>query len=436
MGSEENEKQLHDPAPLELTVIGFVLAYPERFYEVLELRDQHFAVPLHRKVFGALKSLYDDDGLSAASTPSLVAEKLTDYGVLQSESFALFTRAMDFAPAGPDAIVAVKDRLVAKTLREAIGNLGNELVEAAGKRMDQDELTDLAQSKLGEALRTGSTLNIKTLTELLDAEVVRMDPDTPDAEMGQSTGLSDLDRQISGIHGGEVIVIAGRPSMGKSSLLNHLAMSLTLRGVPGAIFSLEMRGAEYAQRLLCTRAACDIQQARLRVLGQQQRADYMAAVQELREHSRKLFVYDEGSISMARISSTVRRLSFEEGVQWVGVDYLQLLEHGQRRNESTNDAIGRSSRAAKSLALSLDVPVDADCVILLHRPEHYHQGDEEWAASHPDNVGVAELIVAKQRNGPIGTVKVAWNGSCAAFSDYRHPGAPASSYHEPDLLGH
>ena len=269
-----------------------------------------------------------------------------------------------------------------------------------------------------------------------------------DEQFGYQTGLKALTGILNGFHPGELIVVGGRPSMGKSSLLSKMIVSLaTDEGIPGCLFSLEMPRKEIAKRIICNFAQVNSHKARSRAMNEIERSSYIAWAKRLA--AAEIFLYDSGSLSAAQINAVTRRLYHEQGIGWIAVDYLQLMEHHHRKGESTTEAIGRTSRSLKMLALSLEIPVillsqlnrdcesrgdnkrpkmmdlrssgsieqDADVVILIYRDDYPGYHDEDWLSSHPEKRGIAELIIPKQRNGPTGTVRVAWKAEWAGFED-------------------
>lgn len=446
---QQTEEQAgFDPAPLELAIIGFIVTQPERFYQVAELREFHFTSPARRKVFATLAALAQEAGEGALGSIALIQSRLVEQGVSQDDTFDILTEAKDHAPDSPAALDPIKAKLIALALRRALAAGAEELsAVATDSTKGADELVDAASEIVVQAVRQATVVQIGSLREELDAEAQRVISGA-DEEFGYQTGLRALTDKLNGLHGGELIVIGGRPSMGKSSLLNKIIVSLAMdEGVPGCLFSLEMPRKEITQRIICNFAQVNSHKARARAMNEIERSSYLSWAKQLT--AAEIFIYDSGSLSAAQINAVTRRLYHESGIGWIAVDYLQLMEHHQHRGESTTEAIGRTSGSLKRLALSLEIPVillsqlnrdcenrgdnkrpklmdlrssgsieqDADVVVMVYRDDYPGYHDEDWLTSHPEKRGIAELIIPKQRNGPTGTVKVAWKEEWAGFED-------------------
>ncbi|MFZ5631967.1 MAG: replicative DNA helicase [Bacillota bacterium] len=246
---------------------------------------------------------------------------------------------------------------------------------------------------------------------------------------GVQTGFSDLDRICCGLQSGDLIIVAGRPAMGKTSFGMTVAHQAALRQkVPTAVFSLEMSKAQLVQRVLCAEAMVDMQKARsgnLSDLDWNKLAEAAAKLAGI-----PLYIDDSAGISVRQVRAKARRLKAEKGLGLIVIDYLQLLQ-GSARSENRQQEIADISRSLKALAKDLEVPVvalaqlsrsveqrdkkrpimsdlresgsleqDADIVMFIYREEYYKPDTEKK--------GIAEIIVAKQRNGPTGSVELAF----------------------------
>jgi replicative DNA helicase len=250
---------------------------------------------------------------------------------------------------------------------------------------------------------------------------------------GLPTGFTEFDQMTSGLHQAEMIVIAARPSMGKTALAMNIAEHVALvEGKPVAVFSLEMSSQQLVQRLLCSRAKVNLQRVRNGFLSERDFPSLTAAASRLA--AAKLFIDDSPGLSIAELRAKARRLVASHQVQLLVIDYLQLLRSTSRRAQDNRQIeISEISGGIKSLAKELNIPIiviaqlnrqpdarakeggrprlsdlresgsieqDADVVGLLVRPEYY-ETDEE---AKQEKAGEAELIIAKQRNGPTGDV--------------------------------
>ena len=250
---------------------------------------------------------------------------------------------------------------------------------------------------------------------------------------GLSTGFTEFDHMTSGLHQAEMIVIAARPSMGKTALAMNIAEHVALvEGKPVAVFSLEMSSQQLVQRLLCSRAKVNLQRVRNGFLSERDFPSLTAVASRLA--TAKLFIDDSPGLSIAELRAKARRLVASHQVQLLVIDYLQLLRSTSRRAQDNRQIeISEISAGIKSLAKELNIPIiviaqlnrqpdarakeggrprlsdlresgsieqDADVVGLLVRSEYY-ETDEE---AKQEKAGQAELIIAKQRNGPTGDV--------------------------------
>ncbi len=256
-----------------------------------------------------------------------------------------------------------------------------------------------------------------------------------------SSGFADLDRLIGGLGPGSLNIIAARPSMGKTAFALTIAQNVALRdGVPVAIFSLEMPALDLVLRMLSSEARVDMNRIRQAQLSDR---DYDRLVKAAgRIYDAPIFIDDTPGLTLMELRSRARRLAAHQNVQLIVVDYMQLMSGGQsaRNGENRQQEIAAISRGLKSLARELEVPVvalsqlsravenrpnkkpmlsdlresgsieqDADLVIFIYRDDYYNE--------HSEKAGIAEIIVGKQRNGPIGTVELQFHAAHVRFND-------------------
>ena len=266
---------------------------------------------------------------------------------------------------------------------------------------------------------------------------------------GLSSGFLELDNLTSGLQKGEMIIIAARPSVGKTSfamnIIEHVGIDLKK---PCAVFSLEMSKQQLAQRMLCSRSGVDSHKLRRGMLTKQDKDRLGYAVGDL--SAGQIFIDDTPGLTLMDLRTKARRLKLQYGIEILALDYLQLMECPGKADNRQQE-IATISRGVKALARELSVPVlclsqlnraseseqrlprtsdlresgsieqDADVVMLLHREAVMHRGDQEWADANPDKVNEAQVIVAKQRNGPCDTVKLTFIGAQTRFVNY-NPG--------------
>ena len=256
---------------------------------------------------------------------------------------------------------------------------------------------------------------------------------------GLSTGFTDLDNRTAGFQPSDLILIAARPSMGKTALVLNIAQHMTLReNRCTAIFSLEMSKEQLTNRLFSMESHVDAQKIRTGDLTEQEWADLIESAGNIGES--KLIIDDTPAISVPQMRSKCRKYKMEFGLEMVIVDYLQLMSGSGRSGESRQQEISDISRSLKALARELNVPVgalsqlsravesrpnhrpmlsdlresgaidqDADVVLFIYRDDYYNPVSEKK--------GVAEIIIAKQRNGPIGTVELSWQPALTKFAN-------------------
>jgi len=438
---------------VELAVLAFAATWPERFYEITELRDEHFLHPGVRKAMAIMRAAYTKSGVAAIQAMPVVVARLREHGITETDAMAILTEAMDYLPKAPEAIEGLRTVLVDSATRRAVRTLGERLPALADKvGIGSDELIAEAAKTLSEAVGKGQMLRVASMNEVMEEEVRRMERIAAGEvhEPGMGTGLMALDALMN-FRRGRLTIIGARAGVGKSALLSQLIYSWVVEhGRPGVVFTLEMLKDEYAQRCLCQRAGVNIQHAINNTLSPSEMAAYRAALQEWTRHGTDWQVDDGGGITVHRLIATVRRLYHERAISWVAIDYLQLMDHGDggKSNDTRATAVGRTSSALKALALDLKIPIialaqlnrdleqrtnkrprlsdlresgsleqDADDVLFVYR-ESEHAAPDERAQFEGQPYEPAELIVAKQRNGPKGTAKVAFYRSCARFADW------------------
>ena len=266
--------------------------------------------------------------------------------------------------------------------------------------------------------------------------------------------FSEMDRMTGGLHRGEMIILAARPSMGKTALALNIAEQVAIQDTPVAVFSLEMGAEQLVQRLLSSRGGIDGDRMRRNVLRQEDYKALMVACDQLTDAP--IYIDDTPGLSLLQLRAKARRLKQKHDIQFIVIDYLQLMTSGQRV-ENRQQEVSDISRGVKAMARELNVPVvclsqlnraaehregnrprmsdlresgsieqDADVIMLLHREEYYHP-DDEWKAANPEKVGVGTVEIAKQRNGPTGRFSLTWDSKTTRFHNYS-PAAPPADF--------
>ena len=423
----------------EQSVIGAMLLSKDAIADVVEsLRETDFYRPAHALIYGVILDLYSRGEPADAVT---VSGELTKIGELVRVGGAPYIHTLvasvpTAANAGYYARI-VQERAVLRRLVEA----GTRIVQMgyAGDG-DVDQLVDRAQAAVYDVTDKRTSEDYLSLAEIMPGTLEEIDAIASRGGVlaGVPTGFADLDSVTNGLHAGQMIVVAARPAIGKSTLGLDLARSASIRhGLTSAIFSLEMSRNEIAMRLLSAEASIALNHLRSGTMSDadwQKLARKMSAVSEA-----PLFIDDSPNMTMMEIRAKCRRLKQRHDLRLVVIDYLQLMSSG-KKVESRQQEVSEFSRALKLLAKELEVPVvaisqlnrgpeqrtdkrpmmsdlresgsieqDADMVILLHREDAYER--------ESPRAGEADFILAKHRNGPTANITVAFQGHYSRFVD-------------------
>src|SRR5213082_46497 len=430
----------------EQGVLGSMLISPrETIAECVEkINEYYFYVPAHRTIYDVLVERWN-----AGQAIDLITftQVLRDRNLLDSVGgAALVTNLFTFVPTAANVqyyLEIVRDKYI---LREII-SAATESVRRAYEEQDEvNNLLDEVEQKIfavGEDRFKGQMLSMKEQV-MSTLESIEKLFENKSAINGVSTGFRDLDKLTSGLHSSEMIVIAARPSMGKTALAMNIAEHVAINErLPVGVFSLEMSSQQLVQRLLCSRARVNLQKVRDGFLGERDFPSLTAAASKLAEA--KIFVDDSAGLTILELRAKARRLKAQQNVQLIIVDYLQLLRSTSRRSQDNRQLeISEISAGLKGLAKELKIPVivvaqlnrqpeqrsggkprlsdlresgsieqDADLVGLLVRPELYEEDEEARA----EKSGESELIIAKQRNGPVGEIPLTFLKEFTRFED-------------------
>lgn len=423
----------------EQSTLGGMLLSKDAVADVIEvIRGRDFYHPKHELIFDAVLSLYSHGEPTDVIT---VAEELTKTGMLQRAGGADYLHTIvslvpTAASAGHYAQI-VADKAILRRLVEAGTRIASMGYASEG---EASELVNIAQT---EIYQVSSGIESEDYVPLTDA--VRDAVDEIESARGSSgqlmgvpSGFSELDQLTNGFHRGQLVLVAARPALGKSTLALDFARSAAIaQKLPTIIFSLEMGRAEIAMRLLAAEASIPLQKMRK---GMIEARDWTTIAKVRGDiDSAPLYIDDSPNMNLVEIRAKCRRLKQRAGLKMVVIDYLQLMSSG-KRVESRQQEVSEFSRALKLLAKELQVPVialsqlnrgpeqradrkpqlsdlresgsleqDADVVILLHRESAYEKENPR--------AGEADFIVAKHRNGPTDTITVGFQGHYSRFAD-------------------
>jgi replicative DNA helicase len=341
----------------------------------------------------------------------------------------------------------VRERAV---LRRLIGT-ANDIIGRAynTEGRNSDELLDLAEQAIFEISRQDNRgrQGFLGIGPLLAESLNRIEQlyESGDSVTGVPTGFSDIDEMTSGLQPADLVIIAGRPSMGKTSLAMNIVEHIAIdKDLPVAFFSMEMPGSQLATRLLASLSRVSAQKLRSGKLSNDDWPRLTATVHML--SGKPIFIDDTPALSPLELRTRSRRLASEQGhgLGAIVVDYLQLMQGGEERTENRATEISNITRSLKSLAKELNVPIivlsqlnrsleqrpnkrpvmsdlresgaieqDADLILFIYRDEVYNEDT--------DQKGTAEIIIGKQRNGPIGTVRLTFLAEYTRFENYASP---------------
>jgi replicative DNA helicase len=427
----------------EQCVLGGMLLSKDAIADVVEiLRANDFYRPTHATIFEAILDIY---GRGEPADAITVAAALADSGDLARVGGAAYMHTLIASvPTAANASYYAKivsERAVLRRLIEA----GTRIVQlgygsASGTGRDTDEVVDLAQQAVYDITERRVSEDFAVLAEMLQPTLDEIEAVGAQGGMmsGVPTGFTDLDRLLNGLHAGQLIIVAGRPGLGKSTVSMDFARNAAIRAnQASAIFSLEMSKVEIIMRVLSAEARVPLHVLRS---GQLSDDDWTKLARRMGEISEApLFVDDTPNMNLMEIRAKARRLKQRHDLKLIVVDYLQLMS-SPKRTESRQQEVAELSRGLKLLAKEVECPViavsqlnrgpeqrtdkrpqlsdlresgsieqDADVVILLHRDDYY---DKE-----SPRAGEADFIIAKHRNGPTDTITVAAQLHLSRFVD-------------------
>jgi len=412
----------------EKSVLGAMLIDEEAIGSAVEILDEGwFYEDSHRKIFRAITDLYQ-----ARKNVDLItlSDKLKSDGTLEDVGGVTYLSVIiDFVPTAANAehyAHIVKEKGV---LRRLIKNATQIISDSYDLKGSVEDVVDNAEKLIFEIADLKERQQSVHIKDLVKQGIEKIDQlyQRKEHVTGIATGFTKIDLMTSGLQPADLIILAGRPSMGKTALGLSMAEHVGIDQKQGvALFSLEMSKEQLVQRMLCSQARVDAHKVRSGFLSPADWPKLTAAAGKLSES--KIFIDDTPAISVLELRAKARRLKANYDIQMIVLDYIQLMR-SHTKSDSRQQEISEISRSLKALARELSVPVialsqlsravesrqdkrpqlsdlresgaieqDADVVMLLLREEYYDPTEE--------NKGVADVIIAKQRNGPVGTVKM------------------------------
>jgi replicative DNA helicase len=424
----------------ERAVLGAVLLDGEAIHKVLDyVKPDSFYREANRKVFEAMLSLYERNEAIDLVT---IADEMKRLGSLESAGGRLYLSSLLDEVATSANVGYHAGLVLEKAMLRHMIRVGTDIAQRGYEAADDvKELLDRAEQSIFEVSESQITrgfIPIKDVVKPVFADAQAMAAGER-IHVAVQSGFTELDSLLSGFHRGELVIVAGRPSMGKTAFCLNIAQNIAIdEKKPVGVFSLEMSKEQLVHRLLCAEARVDSHALRNGFVAQRDWPNLTTAASLL--SNAPIYIDDSPSLTILEIRSRARRLHREIGLAMVIIDYLQLA-HSTGRAESRQQEISQISRSLKALAKELNIPVvalsqlsravenrpgsrrpvlsdlresgaieqDADVVLFLYRPEVYEK--------IPENDGKAEVIIGKQRNGPLGTVNLTFIKNYTRFEN-------------------
>ncbi|AEX42976.1 replicative DNA helicase [Corynebacterium diphtheriae] len=445
MASTEFRQPPHD-AEAEQGVLGAMLLSPQTVIDTVELLvAEDFYRPAHQLIFEAIVGLFSDN---KEIDPVIVAARLDRNNDLERVGGAPYLHTLiSSVPTAANARYYA-EIVAEKSLLRQLVNAGTRVVQLGYEGTEGAEVEsviDRAQQEVFKVSKKNQAEDYAVLADIVGPTMDEIDMISENGGLAQGvpTGFVDLDNLTNGLHGGQMIIVAARPGVGKSTIALDFVRSCAIKHDKAAvIFSLEMSKSEIVMRLLSAEAEVklsDMRSGRLDDSGWAKLATRVGQIEQA-----PIYIDDSANLTMMEIRSKARRLKQKHDLQMIVVDYLQLMSSG-KRVESRQQEVSEFSRQLKLLAKELDVPLiaisqlnrgpesrtdkrpqladlresgsleqDADMVMLLYRPDSQDRENER--------AGEADIILAKHRGGPIDTIQVAHQLHYSRFVDMPHAG--------------
>ena len=424
----------------EMAVLGSMLLDQDAISQAIELLDADcFYKEANKKIYSAVINLYDQS--KAVDMVTLIEELRRSNCLDEVGGPTYITNLTLNVPTSANIVhyaKIVKEKMLLRNLISAATQIASKCYDAT---QDVDRLVDKAEQIIFEVSSKKVETRFTQIKEVIRNSIETIDNLYQRKEniTGISTGFRDLDIKTAGLQPSDLIVVAGRPSMGKSALASSIAEHVgVIEKMPVAFFSLEMSKEQLVQRMLCSHARVDAHKVRTGFLSQADWPRLVSAAGKLSEAP--IYIDDAPTVTALELRAKARRLKAQFDIKLIVVDYLQLMQGHLAKADNRQQEISEISRSLKALARELSVPLiaisqlsraveqrsdhrpqlsdlresgaieqDADLVLLLLREEYYNPTEE--------NKGIAEVIIAKQRNGPTGSLSLAFLGEYMKFEN-------------------
>lgn len=447
--NEELSELMPQSIDAEEAVLGAILVSPSCMNRLVEhLRPESFYKPAHRYIFEAMMQLYNSGEDTKIDIVS-VSDVLNMNQKLELVGGRAFINDLSYKTITTTNVEYYAKIIQEKAIKRALINAGSEIINSGYDLNPIEESLDDAQKLIYDIAAQKNTQSFTPIKDLVYSTYTQMEERAKHKGQltGVSTGFYDLDGCTNGLQKSDLIIIAARPAMGKTSLALNIAQNAAIRGnVPVAIFSLEMSREQLSIRLMSSEAEVDAQKAQTGEFTAKDWEKLAAAGDKFAQA--KIYIDDTAGVTITDLRAKCRRLAMtEKNLGLIVIDYLQLING--TGNEDRLQQISSISRGLKILAKDLNVPIialsqlsrapeartdkrpqlsdlrdsgsieqDADIVMFIYRDEYYRSANEgEDIAEQASNKGEAEVIIAKHRNGPTGTIKLLFQNSITKFKN-------------------
>ncbi|MBR1425292.1 replicative DNA helicase [bacterium] len=444
---KNNENLIPQNIEAEEAILGAVLVNPETLSKVSDmLLPTSFYKPAHRYIFEAMLQLFNNnDNIDIVS----VSDVLSYNGKLEAVGGRAYINDLAENTITTSNIAYYAKIIQEKAVKRALINAGSEIVSKGYDLEPSDESLEQAERLIYEIGSAKATSDLKPIKDLvLDTwDNIEYRYNHKDELSGVRTGFNELDTTLNGLNKSDLIILAARPAMGKTALALNIAQNIAIKEkVPVCIFSLEMSASQLVTRMLCSHAEVDAQRLKTGNMLQKDLDKLAMAMNDFGQS--KIYIDDSGGCTLTDIRTKCRRLkSQQKDLGLIVIDYLQLIE-GSGKDDRLQQ-ISAISRGLKILAKELNVPVialsqlsravegrndkrpmlsdlresgsieqDADIVMFIYRADYYAKEDsEEEENIKASSKGMSEIIIAKHRNGPVGTVNLLFQSNITKFKN-------------------
>jgi len=409
----------------EQCVLGSILLQQGALVKILELlTPEDFYREAHRVTFKAMVSLFEKNEPQDIITVTNILKDQNQLDAIGGPAY--LANLTDIVPVAANIIYyaqIIRSKAILRRLIQTCTEIATRCYE---EQDDIDSLVDDAEQTIFEISRTKSSQDFQALSKIIPETFKRVEKLAERKELitGVPTGYDDLDRITSGLQSSDLIILAGRPSMGKTAISLGLALNAARNGFSTGFFSLEMSAEQLTLRILSSESGIPHHSIRNATISSEEWLELTSVAGSLAEM--KLFIDDTAMLTLMDLRAKARKLKIEKGLDCIVIDYLQLL-HANRRHENRHQEVSEISRSLKALAKELEIPIialaqlsravdsrmdkrpmlsdlresgaieqDADLIMFLYRDVVYNPDTE--------NPALSELIIGKQRNGPTGTV--------------------------------